>query len=785
MKLLHAKSWSAMLSLPLVLGLLVSSPAQARPKAPALPPPPVFTNASVHDPDVIKADGQYYAFGSHLAAASSPDLMQWKQVANGVNPSNPLFDDVTTELKEALEWAQSDTLWAPDVIQLADGRFYMYYDACKGDSPRSALGEAVADKVTGPYEDLGILLKSGMWDQPSEDGEIYDARVHPNTVDPDVFYDAQGKLWMVYGSFSGGIFILGLDPSTGLPFPDQGYGKHLMGGNHARIEGPAVMYNPETEYYYLFTTFGGLDADGGYNIRVSRSRNPDGPYRDASGTDMATVKSDPDKPLFDDASIEPHGTKLMGNHLFQREVGDPGSGIGTGYVSPGGVSPIYDEATGRQLLTMHARFPGRGEEHEIRVHQMYTNARGWPVVAPHRYAGESLRKVKRKDIVGTYAYLNHGKAISADITRSSDIRLRANGKITGAVRGTWRRTGRNEARLTIDGRRYATVFSRQWEPTSGSWVVTFSGLSRKGVAVWGSQRSLVSHREVVARVVADLDLPATAIADLTLPTVGSQGSTIAWTSSDPSVISPTGEVTRPAAGAPDATVTLTARITSGPVSRTKTFTVTVLAKPVGGLVAHYAFDGTLSSEGSAAAGVVTGDRIDRTGGTLTYTAGVRGQAAVFDGQSGVRLPDGLIEGSNYAVSLWLKPSELNAFTTTFFGAKDPNSWVSLLPKGHAGVNGNTMLWSGTAWYDADTGTQIPVGEWSHLAFSNEDGHLVVWINGRRVVDRTGFPDVFTTTTGTFSLAVNWWDAPYKGQMDDLRVYNSPLTDADVTALAER
>jgi arabinan endo-1,5-alpha-L-arabinosidase len=96
------------------------------------------------------------------------------------------------------------------VIQLADGRFYMYYNACKGDSPRSALGVAVADRVEGPYEDLGILLKSGhrAGEGPSEDGTTYDARVHPNAVDPDVFFDNEGKLWMLYGSYSGGIFIL-------------------------------------------------------------------------------------------------------------------------------------------------------------------------------------------------------------------------------------------------------------------------------------------------------------------------------------------------------------------------------------------------------------------------------------------------------------------------------------------------------------------------------------------------------------------------------------------------
>ena len=40
------------------------------------------------------------------------------------------------------------------------------------------------------------------------------------------------------------------------------YGKHLLGGNHSRIEAPYIQYNSETGYYYLFTSFGGLDANG-------------------------------------------------------------------------------------------------------------------------------------------------------------------------------------------------------------------------------------------------------------------------------------------------------------------------------------------------------------------------------------------------------------------------------------------------------------------------------------------------------------------------------------------
>ena len=88
-----------------------------------------------------------------------------------------------------------------------------------------------------------------------------------------------------------------------------------MGGNHARIEGAYVLYNARYRYYYLFTSFGGLAANGGYNIRVARSQAPDGPYFDAAGTDMATVRGNP-RVLFDDTRSRRIGQKLMGNFQF-------------------------------------------------------------------------------------------------------------------------------------------------------------------------------------------------------------------------------------------------------------------------------------------------------------------------------------------------------------------------------------------------------------------------------------------------------------------------------------
>ena len=39
-------------------------------------------------------------------------------------------------------------------------------------------------------------------------GNKYNYEKYPNAIDPTVFYDADGKMWMVYGSWSGGIFLL-------------------------------------------------------------------------------------------------------------------------------------------------------------------------------------------------------------------------------------------------------------------------------------------------------------------------------------------------------------------------------------------------------------------------------------------------------------------------------------------------------------------------------------------------------------------------------------------------
>lgn len=451
---------------------------------------PTFANVTVHDPSVVRDGSTYYVFGSHMASASTTDLMHWTQITTGPTYPNSLIrnQDPQTEFAEALAWAQTNTFWAPDVIELGDGKYYYYYCCCQGSSPLSALGLAKADAITGPYANVTIMLKSGMTGT-SPAGVPYNVNIHPNVVDPSVFFDATGKLWMVYGSFSGGIFILALDstpgsPTIGQPLPNQnGYGKKLIGGNSSRIEGSYIIYSPETGYYYLFMTFGGLDSTGGYNIRVGRSLNPDGPYLDAAGNDLTNVKGNY---AFDDATIAPYGVKLMGNWQFLHVTGEPQS-TSRGYVSPGGCSINRDPVSGRYVLVFHTRFVGQGEVHEVRVHQLFLNADGWFVAAPQRYAQETLCTTVATQVPGDYKLINHGKDITATVKTSVVITLKSDGTISGAATGTWQLSGDHYATLTLGGATYKGVFVEVWDDDNQVWVLAFTALSADGVAVWGSK----------------------------------------------------------------------------------------------------------------------------------------------------------------------------------------------------------------------------------------------------------------------------------------------------------
>nr|WP_154893356.1 LamG-like jellyroll fold domain-containing protein [Paenibacillus xylanexedens] len=750
---------------------------------------PEFKNVSVHDPSVIKVDDTYYVFGSHLQVAKSKDLISWDSVASGVTDDNPVVPNVTKEFAEALQWAQTDTLWAADVIQLADGKFYMYYNACKGDSPRSALGVAVADNIEGPYKDQGLLLKSGMWDEISEDGTIYDATKHPNVVDPDVFFDKDGKLWMVYGSYSGGIFILEMDETTGKPLPNQGYGKKLTGGNHSRIEAPYMLYSPETDYYYLYLSYGGLAADGGYNIRVARSKTPDGPFYDAEGNDMIKVMADKDKPLFDDKSIEPFGVKLLGNYLFERQIGDPGTGQGTGYVSPGHNSAYYDEETGKHFLIFHSRFPNRGEEHEVRVHEMHMNSEGWPVVSPYRYAGieSDAVQVTEQDAVGSYKWVNHGKDITAEIKPSQIIQFAAGGQITGAVTGTWSLLEDNKVRITTNNVVYEGVFTQEWDAESQQNVLTFSALSTSGVAVWGSQMNAMKDQDVVQAVKKDLTIGNTEniFHDLSLPTTGTRDSQITWKSSLPSVLSADGAVNRPRSGKGDAKVKLTATIQKGTATASKTFQVTVPEQAAGPLLGKYTFDNKKLAK------IVQDSSKNGYHGqafnVVSSAIGTKNQAAAFNGKdSYIQLPGLLTDTTDFTFSAWVNWDGGGAWQRIFDFGNGLTRHMFLTPSQHNGALQFTIHDQGRD-QSLIAAEALPTNQWVHVAVTLQGDTGTLYVNGKSVASSSEItfnPKDLQAAEAYLGKSRYAADPFYQGKMDQVRVYDKALSAKEIQRQAE-
>ncbi len=437
---------------------------------------PKFASVSVHDPSVIRAeDGTFYIYGSHMAAAKSTDLMNWKLISKDAQAGCTLVENVQTQMKEALSWAKTNTFWAPDVQRLDNGKYALYYCTCEGSSPLSALGLAIADGPEGPFVDQGVFLKSGM--------AGYNATYYPNVVDPCAFLDKEGQLWMVYGSYSGGIFILKMDNETGLPLPDQNYGKKLLGKNHARIEGPYMLYSPETDYYYLFLSFGGLDSNGGYNIRVCRSRNPDGPFYDSLDQDMISCGGRPGT-FFNDPDYEGYGVKLMGGYQFASAETDT-SRMAQALRSPGHNSAYYDEATGQYFLIFHTRFANSGETFTVRVHQMFMNDQGWPVVSPLRYAGEEKETVPDSFRYGKYKILLHEHDINAVEHVSKEAALLDDGTVTGGYEGTWTGDEDGHMTLSIAGKEYRGLFIRAVDGSQSAIVTCFTALSQDGEAAWG------------------------------------------------------------------------------------------------------------------------------------------------------------------------------------------------------------------------------------------------------------------------------------------------------------
>lgn len=456
---------------------------------------------SVHDPSVVKDNGKYYIFGSHMEAAVSEDLQSFKSFASGVNAMNPLFDNLFTGELEAFEFTGMHVdggyaVWAPDVIYNPVMEKWVMYFSTSHDYRTSNICMATADHIEGPYSYQETLIYSGYNLVNVEETNFYeilgaDAKAtdyitagaynnlnYPNCIDPTIFYDEEGRMWMVYGSWSGGIWLLELDETTGLPIHpeadeekkiDTYYGYYLMGGLHNSCEGPYILYDEASGYYYLFVSYGGLTREGGYQIRQYRAENVTGPYVDATGNTFDYV-----------SDHSGYGLKMMGNYMLPS--------LKTAYMAPGHCSMLKDD-DGKYYVVYHQRFDNGSEYHEPRVHQMFVNEDGWLVAAPFATMGEALSEdgIAMDEISGVYYYVNHGTDISAEIHSYEEMQLKKDGslKLTDGSSGTWEvKEGTSYITLTVGEAVYKGVVV-EMQDEAGNAVRCITAAGNNNETIWG------------------------------------------------------------------------------------------------------------------------------------------------------------------------------------------------------------------------------------------------------------------------------------------------------------
>ncbi len=467
----------------------------------------IAAGVSVHDPSIYKADGKYYIFGSHMSTAVSEDLRTWTSLGDGYKVKDQIYYELMAN-EEAFAYSGSKKsliptddrawhVWAPDVIYNEETGLYYLYFCTTSTWNASNLCYATSESIEGPYEWKGALIYSGFTletldatdvteyvdrdiakDRYIKKSNEYNFNKFPNAIDPTVLYDGEGRLWMVYGSWSGGMYLLELDKATGEvihPEEDEAnrvdpyFGKRLLGGNHSSIEAPYILYDEESGYYYLFVSYGGLAREGGYQIRVFRSETIDGDYVDMNG-EFPMDTNNPEH--------YPYGLKLSGNYFLPS--------LEMAYMATGHNSAFVDE-DGKKYIVNHTRFDNKTEEHEPRVHQFIVNEEGWPCMLPYATDGETVSEsgYDKSAAAGRYYVINQGTAIDAEIAQPFILYLDESGQVYGdGVEGSWEmKDGTCFMKVSYDGKDYSGVFC-QMNDEAGTQVMTFSAVGNNE-SVWG------------------------------------------------------------------------------------------------------------------------------------------------------------------------------------------------------------------------------------------------------------------------------------------------------------
>lgn len=845
---------------------------------------------SVHDPSVVYDNkGSFYIFGSHNGIARTTDLKNWTGVSNsnlyGTQSSNGtvtatsyndafhtnmtknvtvLINGVETEVdfgnfdaaawscaidQNGLAWSVAGNMWAPDIIYNKAMKKWSLYLSLNGPRWNSNIILLTANSIEGPYVYQGPVVYTGFrnttdtrisWKHTDLElvlgtqttlpsrynlGEGW-GNYMPHAIDPCVFYDDKGQLWMSYGSWSGGIFMLKLNAENGLrdytatypykadgsghPLSDPYFGTQIAGGYYVSGEGSYIQHIGD--YYYLFITYGGLEAAKGYTMRTFFSKNPDGPYVDNSGESAIFNRYILNFGLNDGSNRGNLLVGAYGNWSFDKN----------GEVAQGHNSAIIDDK-GRAFLVYHTRFDTGNEWFQNRVHQLFTSENGWLLSAPMEFNGETINndsimsgcQFTAEQIAGDYSMLIHKFGLNNEalaIATPSTVTLTDDGKIIGTYKGTWKMTeGTGYITFSIGVTTYRGIVVKQTINGSTLQAIGITGASQNGQMAWAYK---VLPQYAVAynakKITSPVKENATINSHIDLTASTYYGVSYKWKSSEPSVISNTGKY-NPADTLTK--LTLTNRIFAENYAFQKSYSVNAAKADslpgdyLSGILAYYDFDdspilnrynenqkGTLSKliSGTAATLQEDGARIGQVlhinGGTLAAKTG-----------SFCRMPnpfEGKTDIKGLTISAWVKRGNASDLfgTAWAFTSGAPNSTTKqdcffLTVNNYIGFTNRTDTLSIN--YPKSANATITAGKWKFVTVTVDSAGISTYVNGVKQ------PKTFASTAGTnaedfdyqkvfnmiagasyITLGMGNGIASATADYDDLLIYDRALTVED-------
>ena len=851
--------------------------------------------AGVHDPSLVDDQkGHTYIFGTHNAVARTSDMKNWTGVDNAklygkmsgstvtaVNFNDAFITNMTkkvTILKNgqptevtfgnfdarawhcAIDgdngpWTVAGNMWAPDVIWNEHMKTWCMYLSLNGPRWNSTIILLTSNNIEGPYVYQGPVVYTGFntTNNPKVSWKLTDLELvlgeqttlpqrynlgnnwgafMPHAIDPCVFYDEEGELWMSYGSWSGGIFILKLNKENGLrdytvsyplktdagghPLSDPYFGTQLAGGYYVSGEGSYIQHIGD--YYYLFVTYGGLEAKGGYTMRTFRSKNPDGPYTDNSG----------ESAIFNRYLLNyGAGDGCQRGNLLVGAFSGWSYNQANGEVAQGHNSAIVD-SKGRAFLIYHTRFDTGNEWFQDRVHQLFTNEKGWLLSAPMEFDGETVTdeaikqgcEFTEEQIPGEYQLLIHTFGLDNNAlatAKPKTVSLLSNGRITGDYTGTWKmKEGTAYITISAGGTTYYGVVVGQTMDGSTMKGIGITASSQNGQMLWafkGLPEYAISYNAQQIKLPVANNATVSTHIDLSANT--RYGVLNEWISSEPSVISHTGKYN------PADTLTKV-KLTNRLIMENYVYerSITVRAQKaeelpgdyLSGLVAYYDFDekpilnhydeeqritATKMNSGTAADLQEDGARVGMVG--HVYPGSIADKSASF-----MRMPNPLESAEalkGVTISAWMKRGNAKDLLGTAWGFGE-NMTPSASAKNRLFYTMNNYVGftnqvdTFAVNYPKTSSTVIPANEWKLVTVVLDENGVTTYVNG---VKRTA---TFASTAGTQMSAFDMQkvmdviaQAKYfflgaggnagtsaEGDYDDLLIYNRALTAEDVKLL---